>query len=313
MTQEIRDFLLAKGALSDASGALRWREMSDDNQQLSRGGSMVAWLQGFSVVSITGGDARAFLQGQLTNDVFALTANSAQWQGYCQPQGRLLASFPLVCENMDSFWVILPTSITAAIAKRLSMFVLRSKVRIEVSTDAALGFCRSGDDHAIRVGVTPLFVKRVSTTTFPDMWGEATQACMPASERVWMLASIQAGVGIICAGAQDLFVPQMIGWDVIGVNYKKGCYPGQEVVARAHYRGAVKRKPVRVRGEGVAPSPGTALIRDDQEFGHLVAPAQLDETHWLSLGTLHQDVRAEKAQPFDGLGLCQIEAVDVAA
>ncbi len=255
-------------------------------------------LADFSIVEISGDDARTFLQGQLTNDVFALTPGLAQWQGYCQPQGRLIATFPLACAALGSYWAALPTTIAAAVAKRLSMFVLRSKAKVAINPERGLAFSAAAAEGFIQVGASSLFVQKVPSA----------QPARPADD--FFRHATHARVAIIDSGAQDVFVPQTVGWDNVGVNFKKGCYPGQEIVARAHYRGAVKRKPVTISGVGTPPTPGSPLVVAGDEVGHLVRPvssgAAEQDGSWTSLASIHQDALHAGVQAFDGMGDCRV-------
>jgi tRNA-modifying protein YgfZ len=200
-----------------------------------------------AIVTFTGVDALPFLQSQLTHDVAALATGGWQWQGYCSAKGRLHATFALVRTGDDVFAAIVHSSVVEFLVKRLTMFRLRSKVAIERS--AALMATLHLDD-------TPINTDRIATLTLgSNRWitiDERTAATeAPASNestefmQAWNQRGIVAMQPEITAATNEMFVPQMIAWDVIepngGVSFSKGCYPGQEVVARAHYRGAVKR------------------------------------------------------------------------
>ena len=246
--------------------------------------------------------------------VFALADGHAQWQGYCQPQGRLLATFPLVRAATDHFWALLPNAIAPAIAKRLAMFVLRSKLKVSVSDDLALGFVNAGniEDTAARLGGRSL--TRIPAAQIEAFWRTISPKMMPISAARWLLAGIDAGIGEVQLGAQDLFVPQTIGWDAVGVNYKKGCYPGQEVVARAHYRGAVKRKPVRLHGNGPLPTPGQELFAAGDDAGNLLCASETNTTGgWVALASMLPDLRKSGELVLDALGTVRVELIGESA
>jgi hypothetical protein len=265
-------------------------------------------MEGFTCFTIEGAQAQTFLQGQLTNDVSALAPGEGQWQGYCQPQGRLLATFPLVCTAADTYWVALPTGIAAALIKRLSMFVLRAKVKIVANDDALLAFAYGAPANATRLGQTAFFVQKVPTAQLVQTWEESTTGFDLIAQSRWLLAAARAGIAMIDAGAQDLFVPQTVGWDIVGVSFKKGCYPGQEVVARAHYRGAVKRKPAISVGSGaLLPPPGCALAAGDNELGHIVAAFRTGDQAWEGLAAIHQDPLAAPSRTFEIPDLGRVE------
>jgi len=220
-----------------------------------------AKLTRYGLLSVTGADARDFLHAQLTNDIKNLSPQRAALAGWCSAKGRLLASF-LVVPTQDGFLLQLSRDLVPAVLKRLSMFVLRSKVKIE---DASARLLQFGVWDGTQ---SPLMeVKTVEKDTWVRV---ADDRCLilspedrPASteEERWYLAEIQAGRPLITAATQDLFVPQMVNFEKIGaVDFQKGCYPGQEIVARAQYRGEVKRRMVRLPAPaGAAPKPGDEL------------------------------------------------------
>ena len=218
------------------------------------------------MLQVAGDDARAFLHAQLTNDVENLAPGRARYAGWCSAKGRLLATF-LVVPFAGGFLLQLSRDLAPAVAKRLSMFVLRSKVTIsDVSNlwsqygvwgpgeGAPLSASESNDSISIRVEADRallIAVERSSVGHEPN-----------ASQDDWMLAEVRAGRPLIAQATQDQFVPQMVNLELAGgVDFKKGCYPGQEIVARAQYRGAVKRRMVRLRGAFL--QPGQELFSDD--------------------------------------------------
>jgi folate-binding protein YgfZ len=244
---------------------------------------LVADLSHNALLAVTGDDAAAFLQAQLTNDVAALDPGMAQWNGWCSAKGRLLATFLLV-RRAEGFLLVLPAELAAPIAKRLAMFVLRSKVKIE---DVSARYAQRGiigtrakpapmraleEDGAIVVGLEPgRFIAFLPA-------GAAPAANTPLE--TWELASIRSGVPTIVAATQEAFVPQMANFDLVGgVSFKKGCYPGQEIVARTQYRGILKRRMALAHLAGSQrPQPGQSVYSSafgDQSAGTIVnaAPA----------------------------------------
>jgi hypothetical protein len=231
-----------------------------------------------ALLAITGDDATPFLQGQLTNDVAALKPGDAQWTGWCSPKGRLLASMLLV-KRPDGYLAMLPAELAPAIAKRLSMFVLRSKVKIaDVGADhARLGIIGEAPAQAtpiapgLAVVLAPHDDARVAA---------ARQATRPGSAADWTLALIHAGIPTIVAATQEEFVPQMANFDLIGaVSFRKGCYTGQEIVARTQYRGILKKRMALAHVDGATPTPGQSVYSEafgDQSAGTVanVAPAR---------------------------------------
>jgi hypothetical protein len=219
-----------------------------------------ARLTRYGLLSVTGVDAREFLHAQLTNDVANLPADRARLAGWCSAKGRLLATF-LVIPAPQGFLLQLARDLAPAVAKRLSLFVLRSKVKIE---DASAAWIQDGLWDAERPGPDvqwqgDLASVRVGERRYLEILKEEKPAT--AGEDGWTLREIQAGRPLITAATQDLFVPQMVNLEKLGgIDFQKGCYPGQEIVARAQYRGEVKRRMVRLPAPAGAPlSPGAAF------------------------------------------------------
>ena len=219
-----------------------------------------ARLTRYGLLSVTGTDARAFLHAQLTNDIEHLSSDRAALAGWCSAKGRLLASF-LVIPRGDGFFLQLSRDLAAPMAKRLSMFILRSKVKI---TDESESWEQFGvwDADLSNAGVS--WSGNVATVRVDDgryvqlaPRGEIKDA-VDASEAQWSLLEIRAGRPLITSATQDQFVPQMVNFEQLGgVDFKKGCYPGQEIVARAQYRGQVKRRMVHATAPaGVMLQPG---------------------------------------------------------
>jgi len=197
-----------------------------------------------AVVTFAGPDALAFLQSQLTNDVAKIAVGGWQWQGYCSAKGRLYATFALARTGDTAFAAIVHGSVLPALVKRLTMFRLRSK--LDISADAALvATLHLAPSDAAAPGRSATLDLGHGRWISIDRRADGSGATDPAFIERWNLLGIEARQPEVTAATAELFVPQMIGWDVVqpggGVDFGKGCYPGQEVVARAHYRGAVKR------------------------------------------------------------------------
>jgi len=262
---------------------------------------MSAPLTGFGVLAVRGPDARAFLHAQLTNDVEHLPADRARRAGWCSAKGRLLASF-VVIPCADGYLLQVARDLAPAVAKRLAMFVLRSKVTVaDVSGEyrqlgvwgsgaqARLAACglgvpasdlalvRAGEVTAVRMGDERFLVLGPSAQA-TDM--ERRLELPSGEEGAWILAEIRAGRALIVQATQDLFVPQMVNLERLGaVDFKKGCYPGQEVVARTQYRGVLKRRMIRAR-VAVPTAPAADVFAEDspgQASGTVVNAAPVPE------------------------------------
>lgn len=229
-----------------------------------------------AVLRLSGDDAEAFLQGQTTNDVKALPVGQAQWNGWCTPKGRLLVTFALA-RDASGYLLLLPAAFAEAVAKRLRMFVLRSKVAItDVSGELGRFGVWGGD---LPPGAFPIGEGRgLVFGTVPS--GRA------AGLDHWALSLIRDGIVQVVPGTQEEFVPQMANWDLIGaVNFKKGCYPGQEIVARTQYRGILKKRAARVAAD-VPMAPGNPVYCaafGDQAAGMIANAAQTPEGRWEAL------------------------------
>jgi folate-binding protein YgfZ len=212
------------------------------------------------VIRASGSDAATFLQGQLTNDVASLDARSSRLAGFCSAKGRLQASFVVWRPAEDEFLLACASDLLAATLKRLSMFVLRAKCKLsDASGDVAL-FGVAGEAAAARLDDLAVWqARRDGATTLvrlPDAAGErrallavpsGDQSAMPAaaglSPETWRWLEVESGIVTIEAATVDRFVPQMVNFELVGgVDFRKGCYPGQEVVARSQYRGTTKRR-----------------------------------------------------------------------
>ena len=252
---------------------------------LSAPAPFTAALPDWGLIHASGADAQDFLHGQLTNDLLHLGADEAQWSGYCSAKGRLYAAFLVWRDGADGFYLAVDRALVPALVKRLRMFVLRARVVLE---DASGRFNMVG--VVSHPGPAPLEIKRgeVVMVGLPPVHGvERTLAVHAAGASIdaagggaqdWQRLMIHAGEAWITPATQEQFVPQMVNLDAIGaINFKKGCYPGQEIVARAHYRGAVKRRAylAHVEGEAKAGDPLFASDMNGQESGMIAnaAPA----------------------------------------
>jgi tRNA-modifying protein YgfZ len=254
---------------------------------------------GLALLEFDGPDAQSFLQGQLSNDVTALAAGRAQWTSYNSPKGRMLATLLLWQAGAQSFRALVAADLAAMLAKRLSMFVMRAKVAVTdlTPTCAIFGVGGPGAGAAIHaaLGVSPEsgeVVARDDATTIglpdgrlivvtnePEAIGTRLAACAtPVGTDVWCWLGVHAGIPVIGAATQDLFVPQTANWDLIGgVSFQKGCYPGQEIVARTQYLGRLKERLQLFHADGEPPAPGVRLFGTtfgDQACGTVVNSAR---------------------------------------
>jgi folate-binding protein YgfZ len=247
-------------------------------------------LPTYSLLRFSGADAQAFLQGQLTCDVAALQLGSSTYAGYCTPKGRLLATF-LLWATADGYTMMLPAALAESIRKRLTMYVLRSKVKVEDLTPnlacvgvfgaeaaqqiAALGGAVPERLHSalVREGVTVIHLPAQRYLVVMSR----PQAAMANGDDAWTGLDIAAGIPFITPATQEEFVPQMANLDLIGgLSYTKGCYPGQEIVARTHYLGKLKQRMYRASVAAPAASGDKLYCAElgEQSGGMIVSSAR---------------------------------------
>jgi tRNA-modifying protein YgfZ len=216
--------------------------------------AVVCRLSGLAALRIEGDDAQAFLQGQLSSDVAALVPSTSQWSTYNSPKGRMLASLRLWRNHDGSFGALIADDLAATVARRLAMFVLRAKVRIAdqspshavigVGGPAAGSVVAGAGRRATLVALDERrFVLVAENETARVVSDDLARVAAVADEMVWRWLAIVAGVPLVTASTSDQFVPQMLNWDALGgINFQKGCYPGQEIVARMRYLGRLKER-----------------------------------------------------------------------
>lgn len=287
MIDSWKNLLQSQGAVIEGSAVLHYGDPAAERAAAANG-TIVADLSQLGVIAFRGEDTAAFLQGQLTNDVRSLHADSAQWNGYCSPKGRLLGNF-LVWRQDEDYCLQLSGDILAGVLKRLSMFILRAKVQgrdasdetvrlvvagplAEAAVSAAMGAVPATAMHSvaseagqvIRVGADK-FVLSVAPERAAAVWQALRQTATPVGAPVWDWLRLNAGIPMIVAATQEQFVPQMVNLEVIGgVSFQKGCYPGQEIVARSQYLGKLKRRMFLAHVEAEA-APGDSLYSADIE------------------------------------------------
>ena len=227
-------------------------------------------LADWGVIRARGADAAKFLQGQITNDVLSLGLSSARLAGFCSAKGRLQASFIVWKSDDGEFLLACSASLLAPTLKRLSMFVLRAQCKLsDASSELALWGLAGADAEAM-TGNAREWERSdrqgAALIRLPDGAGlrrallvapVGVELELPAAgtltPQAWRWLEVQSGVVTIEAATVDRFVPQMVNFELVGgVDFQKGCYPGQEVVARSQYRGTTKRRTFLFEGDAVA-------------------------------------------------------------
>src|SRR5689334_21824894 len=259
----------------------------------------------WALLSVAGADAVGFLHGQLSSDVNALRPGEGQYWSYNSPKGRMLANGVLWRSPLrdDAIAMLLAADLAETIRRRLAMFVLRAKVRVDDITEghALLGLAGT---EAAQAAHEALGVQVPAASSAAAFGGEATIFALPdgryaivapapqgaivqaalarhasiVDADVWRWLGIAAGVPWIGAATSDQFVPQMANWDVLGgVSFRKGCYPGQEIVARMQYLGRLKERLFAFRTDAFDVAPGARLYSSafgaDQPCGSVVNAA----------------------------------------
>lgn len=330
MIDEWKTFLQKGGAEFDQGGVRHYgnlrRELS-----VAMTGNVFADLSHYALIAVRGEDAETFLQGQLTNDLTKVTARSSQLSGMCNPKGRLLASFRLL-RYAECYYLCLPAELAAETIKRLRMYVLRARVTLEDASNAFVHLGLSGDQSeavlrdftgelptevggvratdnlvVVRVdGIYPSYEVFTDTERAMSLWDKLNVRSAPVGAEAWRLLDIQAGIPVIYPQTREAFIPQMINLQRVGgVSFKKGCYTGQEIVARMQYLGKLKRRMYRGRvAADSAPQPGDALYcaaDATQSCGQLVSAAGHPDGDYAVLAVV-QIERAEATDPSLHLG-----------
>lgn len=249
---------------------------------------MKTLLPFFGVVRVSGEDRQTFLHGQLSNDINHLQTGQACYATYNTPKGRVIANMIVVNRGGDLL-LIMAQDLLEATVKRLRMFVLRAKAVFEILEDYAVG-------AELEASAEPLAAQEpnLAFATQQDSDGIcsialphggilriAPETALPpydaAAESAWRLHEIRSGYPWICAATKETAVAQMLNQHIIGgVHFKKGCYPGQEIIARAQYRGQVKRGLAVLSGNS-AVEAGTLLTADSEEAGIVLDSVQDSE------------------------------------
>ena len=249
----------------------------------------VVRLAHWGVIRARGADAARFLHGQLTSDMLNLGTGRAVPAGFCSAKGRLQASFIVWAGEADEILLAGSASLLAPTLKRLSMFVMRAQCKLDDATaelplhglagPAALALLGDAQPWECRRSAAGTAIRLPDAQGVPRamLAGTAPSGVTPLDADTWRWLEVSSGVPVIEASTVDQFVPQMVNFELVGgVNFKKGCYPGQEVVARSQYRGTLKRRGTLLR----SPQPMAA----GQEVYHSADPGQPAGTVALAAG-----------------------------
>ena len=273
----------------------------------------VAKLSHLGVIRVEGEDAAKFLHGQLTQDFSLLGLDQARLAAFCNAKGRMQASFIGIKRSATEILLVCSQDVLAATLKRLSMFVMRAKARLSDASEAYAIYGLAGQAIA-GVATIPWSASRLGEASVISLYpaqGVARQlwlapveleapAGKPLALDLWLWGEVHSAVATLSQPLFEAFVPQMLNYESVGgVNFKKGCYPGQEVVARSQFRGTLKRRGFVVHSDASLVAGQEIFSSEDTEqpVGLVVQVAQAPGGGWdaivsvqlsaLASGSLH--------------------------
>ena len=266
----------------------------EQERRIIHNGLLMCDLSHYGLIAAYGAEAATFLQGQLTNDIRDVSDQHSQLSAYCTPKGRMLANFRIF-KREETIYLSLPQALLETTLKRLRMFLLMAKAKLEDASQALVGIGVSGpqiekhlqsmqltlptaiDDvtqsqgySIIRLGgPQPRFAIYGELNAITKLWSHLNVHAAPVGAGVWEMLDILAGMPTIYPQTSEAFVPQMANMQIInGVNFRKGCYTGQEIVARMQYLGKLKRRMYRIHIAGQQPvNPGDVLHAPNTSSG----------------------------------------------
>lgn len=289
MQAEWQQFLIDQGAILENGVVAHFTDPGSEAEAVLHGDA-IASLDQLGVIRASGDDARQFLHAQLSNDVEHLEPDNWRLAAYCSAKGRALAVLRLFEATDHSLYIILSREIIDATLKRLRMFVLMSRVTLEDISDQVHVIASSGPAatatlqsvlanarlaHDGSVTILQLgeeagrYLLIGDTDGLRAAWQRLAGSARKVGVAAWQLLDIQHGEPQVFAPTVDAFVPQMLNMHAIGgISFKKGCYPGQEIVARMYYLGKLKRRMYRAHAEQTAcPAPGQPLFAAQSDSG----------------------------------------------
>lgn len=285
MNDAWQSFLSHQGAQSDNEGRIQFKGASSEINAAASG-DVIADLSHLALTQVSGEDAETFLLSQLTNDLRVVDKQHSQLSAYCTPKGRMLAIFRIYA-NDSGYLLQMPIAIADNIVPRLRMYVMRSKVVLEPANGlVCIGIAGPRAEEVLKSvtagvpqqtnetlphdgilvtrlpGVQPRFTAIADSETAQSMWQKLAETLTPVGAAAWSWLEIKAGQPVVLPETAEAFVPQMANLDLIdGINFKKGCYPGQEIVARMQYLGKLKQRMISAHiNIKEAPKPGDSLF-----------------------------------------------------
>ncbi|CDH45260.1 CAF17-like 4Fe-4S cluster assembly/insertion protein YgfZ [Candidatus Contendibacter odensensis] len=286
MNVEWRDFLERAGAHWDSDSVIHFGQLDAESNAALRG-DVCCDLSHLGLIAVHGPDAERFLQGQLTCDVRQVTPEHSLIGAHCNPKGRAVADFRLF-QREDAYFLELPRTMVDPLLLRLCKYLLRAKAVLENASDALARIGVAGPNAAsllesamgavpatvnsviaadnmivIRLpGLQPRFELHGAARELGAIWNALARDLVPVGTESWRLLDILAGIPTIYPATMEAFVPQMINLQQLdGISFQKGCYTGQEIVARTHHLGKLKRRMYLARVDSATPPrPGDPLF-----------------------------------------------------
>jgi hypothetical protein len=262
-------------------------------------------LSYLAIIEISGADAESFLNAQFTSNIKNLSEHQLQFSAWCNPKGQVKTSF-YIYRHADNFYILLPEGLKVSFLKQLSMYILRADVQLTDQSDSLtrIGLCLEKSDVLNQLpdnlAVLPLaatetelgqsrYIIVTDIQQAKSIRETLTEQLTDTDSSVWKGLDIQAGIPWLTQETVEKLLPQMLNLDLMGaLDYQKGCYPGQEVIARLHYRGELKRSlylatyTSKETPKKITPEPGTIIVSSENRTVGTVIQAQSDvETTYL--------------------------------
>lgn len=324
MNKAWQNFLASEGILPKEISA---NATSDSGQSLDSPDASCRLhpLTTYGLLKISGPEASSFLQAQFTNDVAQVTGSIGQLNAYCSPKGRVIALFSMV-KHADAFYLIVPTEVLPAFHQRLKMFVLMAKVTLEDYSDqhACFGISGARAETALQTAELKIPAEHYHTEVNnhlliqklpairgeyrfeiigpPDhlipLWEKLSSTSIKSTETLWQRDTILTGIPTVTTDIVDTFIPQMLNLDLIdAVSFTKGCYPGQETVARTRHLGKLKRRTFLLQIDTAhAPAIGSKIEDDDENtLGQVINVSAHTPDSCVALAVLNLDAADAKS------------------
>ncbi|VAW54528.1 tRNA-modifying protein YgfZ [hydrothermal vent metagenome] len=320
MNNDWKNYLLSKGAQLTDNAAFQFNDYAADNLKIDNS-NILCDLSQFNTLVIAGDDAKKFMQGQFTNDVELVNENNSQLNAFCNNKGRMIANFRLFKHQQNYFFSVKNNLVEISI-QHLQNYILRAQVAIQDVSEQLIHLGISGDDVeklllpfieitnrevdgissnenyiAIRIvslheNKQPRYEIFCSFEHAKTLWDALSTQIEVISSSSWDYLNVQVGLPFIDINTSGEFVPQMVNMDLInGVSFNKGCFTGQEIVARMHYLGTLKRRTYLIKIKTSEQPTAGSLLRTDtsaknQFIGRLINSSKTNENEYIALAAI---------------------------